>query len=118
MATNPVLWAEGDIPTKAKLDTYNTALQEVEAATGGVAVRYAAPFITTGNTAQLLRTRRYLHFRSNGVLQHPTGAQDDITLSEDTATGRGTLDLNTTWLAPGQYCKLSGINAAWHDDEP
>jgi hypothetical protein len=117
MATNPKVWAEGETPTKTELDKYKTALQEVEAVTGTVAVLMATPFQSSA-TFNLLRTRRYLHFRSNGVLADPAASEDDITLSENSDTGRGTLDLDTTWVAYGQQFVCTGVNAVWHDDEP
>ena len=117
MATNPKVWGEGEVPDKTELDKCITALQEVETATGAVGVRYACP-IRSEAIFNLIRTRRYLHFRSNGLLSDPAGVADEITLSENSETGRGTLDLDTTWIAYGVRFVCEGINAIWHDDEP
>lgn len=114
--TTPFVFAEGDTPTKARLDTYISALQETEAVVGEAGVQFASPFQSSA-TYNLIRTRRYLHFRSNGLLTDPAAVEDDITLSEGDH-GRGTLDLDTTWVGYGTRFVCTGVNAVWHDDEP
>lgn len=115
--TIPVIWSEGDTPTKAKLDTYIAALQEVEAVFGEDGYLFASQFFGSAAIAHMTRSRRYLHFRSNGLLEDPEAVEDDITLTENPDTGRGTLDLDDTWIGYGALFRLSGINAAWQDDE-
>ena len=114
--TTPYIFAEGETATKAKLDTLKTTLQEVEAVVGETGIQFATPFQSAA-TFNVLRTRRYLHFRSNGLLEDPAAVEDDITLSEG-EHGRGTVDLDTTWVAYGTRFVCTGVNAVWHDDEP
>lgn len=117
MATNPKLWAEGDTVPASELTKYVTALQEVAAVTGEAGLRMATPYLATGATVHLLRTRRYLHFRSNGRLLDSAGLEPAMTLNEGDH-GRGTLDLDTTWVGYGGYFIVNGVAAVWHDDAP
>jgi hypothetical protein len=116
--TNPVRWVEGETPTKAKLDTYITALQEVEAVTPLTPVRFAVPFIQGGAVGNLIRYRRYLHFKDDGELEDPSAIEEPITLTADAETQRGTLDLTTTWVEHEMMFRITGSDAAWLDDEP
>jgi hypothetical protein len=116
--TNPVHWSEGETPTKEKLDTYISALQEVEAVTPLTPIRFATPFIQGGATANLIRYRRYLHFEDDGELQDPAELAETITLTADAETQRGTLDLDTTWVEHEMIFRVVGCDAAWLDDEP
>lgn len=116
--TNPVIWSEGETPTKAKLDTYITALQEVEAVTPLTPIRFAVPFIQGGATGNLIRYRRYLHFKDEGELVDPSEIEEAITLTPNDDTARGTLDLDTTWVEHEMLFTIAGSDAAWLDDEP
>lgn len=119
MTTTPYWWSEGDEPTAARLNGLLTAMDEIFATTRDYGYQHATNYIGTGGKATLFKHARYLHFGSNGTLEDPAAVEDDVTLSEDPDTGRGTVDLDDIdWLATGAMFYVHGCNRVWMDNTP
>lgn len=122
----PPRWEHGDFvgaTDMAKYSTGQTALYERLGAT--VRTPCIQIIAEKGHNATpwedsviyFTHRKRFLIFRSSGLLHDPAGLEDDISLAdEDTYT---TYDLETvSWLTYGTQYYVSGVDFAWECDVP
>lgn len=106
----PPRWSHGDIPDATAMNKYSDSLDAIYAVLGDAQMFFpAAAAIPAEDNDQhyLIHRYRWLWFEGAGAIEDPSGAGDDVTLSDDGAPTR--VDLRSvSWLAPGMLYKVTG----------
>lgn len=111
-------FTHGDRPTAADMNEIKAQLDKARPLLEAGNIQLPAERIEVGGSASFLRSYRYLHFWSNGLLVDPAGVAKDVSLSEG-ENGRGVVDLDSLdWIPIGKYYRVEGVNFAQEDWEP
>lgn len=112
----PPRWAAGDRPTAALMNVYSDDLNAIHDISGDALINIALPTNTGDIIWTMFHRYRWLAYNDNGSIRDPTGANEDIELS-DPGSGVFFYDLSTVpWLAPGLMYMLVNFDQAWEVD--
>lgn len=112
----PPQWSHGDEVCAADLQKYSDSIAYLYSLTPTAGRNYATAFSLMPDTQQfwLVHTQRYLVYISTGVISDPTGANDDVTLSNNETFNSYDLD-TIPWLNYGALYKVVGCSVCMED---